>query len=292
VDRVPGDTLLITEAGDVLKRTAGRGEFIESFRPPNVYSNPFATFSDGAFVAIARVTSGPRYMPIATSGKSSGDSVRVRLVEFHLADAGGRTIASLGSMPHAIWTPVRNQLFGPARFHAARERYYTVFSSEYSVHVFGRQGQLELIVRRPATAAQVTAQHIESRKADEVSGIMRSAATHGTYFIEEDVMENQFRGVLPAAQHPVVSGLLVDADEHLWVRDYRIREDGILRSIPAEGGAPQLWRIFNRAGLWVAQIEIPDRLQVTEVGHDYVAGIWRDSLLVQTARIYPLNRQQ
>jgi hypothetical protein len=92
--------------------------------------------------------------------------------------------------------------------------------------------------------------------------------------------------------HPLISEILVDASEHLWVREYRIQQDGIDRSEPqsASAGEPQRFNIFSPDGQWLGSVDVPAQLQLTDIGVDYIAGIWRDEDLVESVRVYGLAR--
>ena len=78
---------------------------------------------------------------------------------------------------------------------------------------------------------------------------------------------------------PSSEALLVDAERHLWVRRYRL---------PWE--TTQRWDVFSPDGRWVATIATPDRLNVAQVGSDFILGTHRDSLDVERVRLHGLTR--
>ena len=69
----------------------------------------------------------------------------------------------------------------------------------------------------------------------------------------------------PPATLPAYDAILVDKDEHLWVRRY-----------PVAGKDSTPWIVFNPAGVQLATVTMPAALTVYEVGPDYVSGIVRD----------------
>ncbi|HEX7120895.1 MAG TPA: hypothetical protein VF178_00905 [Gemmatimonadaceae bacterium] len=52
------------------------------------------------------------------------------------------------------------------------------------------------------------------------------------------------------------------------------------------------WWIYDPRGVLIATMRTPARLRITEIGRDYVLGVWRDESDVQTVRRYALLRQQ
>lgn len=79
---------------------------------------------------------------------------------------------------------------------------------------------------------------------------------------------------------PWISGIVVDADGHVWVEEYRPRFD------PSR---PE-WGVFDGEGRWLGRVPVPAGLTPTEIGADYALGIARDALGVEYVRRYPLSR--
>ena len=81
-----------------------------------------------------------------------------------------------------------------------------------------------------------------------------------------------------ADEMPRYSQILTDMSDHVWVREFALDgEDGV-------------WRVFSPAGFLVARVVTPARLRVHEIGSDYVLGVWRDDLGVESVRMYALER--
>jgi hypothetical protein len=77
---------------------------------------------------------------------------------------------------------------------------------------------------------------------------------------------------------PTHEMLMVDGVGNLWVKEYIVLDE------------PVRWSIFDTTGRWLGGLTIPDHGRVTEVGEDYLLGIWADSLGVQTVRRYGLEK--
>jgi hypothetical protein len=93
-------------------------------------------------------------------------------------------------------------------------------------------------------------------------------------------MERALQGVEFPATRPPFSQALVDGLDHLWVRHYRL---------PGAVG-PEAWSVFHPEGHLLGLVEMPERLQVRQIGGDFVLGIWTDELDVRHIRLYSLER--
>jgi len=50
------------------------------------------------------------------------------------------------------------------------------------------------------------------------------------------------------------------------------------------------FQVFDPSGRWLGGLELPVGGQVTEIGSDYLLGIWTDDLEIQSIRMYGLNK--
>jgi len=78
---------------------------------------------------------------------------------------------------------------------------------------------------------------------------------------------------------PAISDLGVDATGHLWLRPFVLEATG-----------PVAWSVFAPDGRLRATVDLPPRFEPTEIGEDYVLGVSRDELDVETVRLYDLAR--
>jgi hypothetical protein len=69
----------------------------------------------------------------------------------------------------------------------------------------------------------------------------------------------------PPETLPPYDAMLVDALDHLWVRQY-----------PSAGAERTAWFVFDAACTHVVTVELPTELHVSEVGTNYVLGVQRD----------------
>jgi hypothetical protein len=85
----------------------------------------------------------------------------------------------------------------------------------------------------------------------------------------------------PPALVPTFDELVADTEGNTWARRYRETND-----------EPFDWIVFSADGVVLGSIRTPDRLTISEVGRDYVLGVWRDPLDVQHVRVHRLQRSE
>ncbi len=67
--------------------------------------------------------------------------------------------------------------------------------------------------------------------------------------------------------------LLIDPGDNLWVGHLVTPED-----------TDRVWSVFRPDGRWLGEVHVPGPLRITDIGDDYVVGIWRDADGTQTIR--------
>ena len=72
-----------------------------------------------------------------------------------------------------------------------------------------------------------------------------------------------------------------DAAGYLWVREY---------DFPNEARPAPLWTVFDPDGRMLGLLETPRGLSVSEIGEDYILGVARDELGVESVQLWPLRR--
>ena len=78
---------------------------------------------------------------------------------------------------------------------------------------------------------------------------------------------------------PVYQSSRVDLEGHLWVERYRTRWEEDRR-----------WWVFDPDGRWLGEPPVPTDIDVKEVGSDYLLGVRRDDLDVESVVMYRLDR--
>ena len=83
----------------------------------------------------------------------------------------------------------------------------------------------------------------------------------------------------PQDSMPAYEGFTVDSEGNLWVADAR------RPNTPTPS-----WNVFDREGVWLGWVEGPTGFRVTEIGGDYVLGLWRDEVEVEHVMLYALEK--
>ncbi|MEE8134428.1 MAG: hypothetical protein V3T56_05195 [Gemmatimonadales bacterium] len=83
----------------------------------------------------------------------------------------------------------------------------------------------------------------------------------------------------PQDSMPAYEEFTVDSEGNLWVADAR------RPNTPTPS-----WNVFDREGVWLGRVEGPTGFRVTEIGGDYVLGLWRDEVEVEHVMLYALEK--
>lgn len=83
----------------------------------------------------------------------------------------------------------------------------------------------------------------------------------------------------PQDSMPAYEGFTVDSEGNLWVADAR------RPNTPTPS-----WNVFGHEGVWLGHVEGPTGLRVTDIGRDYLLGLWRDEMEVEHVMLYALEK--
>lgn len=158
-----------------------------------------------------------------------------------------------------------------------RDRFYIGLAEHYEIQVYGPEGEIRQIIRRAWKPRAVVRPEIDGWVQNRLTEITDQAERRrAREAVDQYLRESALPEVMPA-----YSDLIVDANGNLWVRDYQP---------PWElGSAP--WSVFGPEGEWLGIIHLPYRFRPTDIGSDYVLGVWQDELDVEHLRLYALRRE-
>ncbi len=207
------------------------------------------------------------------------DQQAIRPVEpLYVIDAEGELTDSLFAYPGAEMYAFHstNLVFtGPPLFARSLEyevngnRIYVASNEQYEIRVHSLDGILESILRQQHVPLEVTNTDVAVLREEQLGGDtpeqMRALLT---------VVFNS--SPVPAAM-PAYDAILVDRVENLWVEEYNRPGDSVQR-----------WTVFNDAGEMLGTLSLPERFAISEVGDDYVLGVWEDELEIEHVRMYEL----
>ncbi len=142
-------------------------------------------------------------------------------------------------------------------------------NDELEIMEFSSLGDLRRIIRYPSASRP-----LQESEVTEASGELVRRAQSRPLPYPVDVF---FRADALPTLRPSFEDLLVDSRGALWVGPYR-------RTRSAENA----WWVFAADGTLEGAVRLPHRLELLEVGEDYVLGRTEDDLGVEFIRVYPL----
>lgn len=152
----------------------------------------------------------------------------------------------------------------------AGDRIYSGLGEVFEVEVRRADGVLESLIRAAVRPRSVRPEDLERWR----RGLLERASERSRPAVERVVRDAPVPATMPA-----YSAFRVDAEGNLWVRVY------------APPGEPAVtWRVFDPRGRWLGEVDLPEGLDVTEIGADYLLGIVRDELDVEYVRLYRIEK--
>ena len=227
-------------------------------------------FPDGALLVTPQVIlQGPPGEPIP------------REVTLLIYSADGDSLRSMGPFPGPDFT-MPNFSRGAVNLSApfppqlvtfpGRAGLYVGASRDLEVQRLQSDGTLDLLIRASHRSLTLTDEHRDTFEDSERGRLAESASAE------------QLEVLLAAVEYPETvppySQLLVDSEDHLWVRDYKI----------SGTPGPEVWSVFGPEGQLLGALRTPERLQVRQIGADFILGVWTDELDVRYIRMYTLER--
>ncbi len=137
-----------------------------------------------------------------------------------------------------------------------RRHVYVGAADSGVVQVYALDGTPAGTRRLPESDRRVTAADLE--RAKRIDSLGQDATT-------QKATRRVWELDTPPSMLPAYDAIIVDMDEHLWVRRY-----------PTAGKDSTPWIVFNPDGVHVATVVMPADLTVHEVGPDYISGIVRN----------------
>jgi len=186
------------------------------------------------------------------------DSLGVFFLKETLMDTGESSSALVVDAPFG--TAASTIVFG--------EELYYGSSKQYEIQVFTNEGLLTRIYRRPVPNAPVTELDMELYRDDFVGD-----SDEFESWARRRVSDLEFPETKPA-----YGRIKLDALGNIWVDEYRWRRDDAARN----------WTVFDTAGRMLGVVEVPPRFAITDIGEDYLLGVWYDEMDVSYVRMYRL----
>lgn len=195
-------------------------------------------------------------VPVDTFGLFPGPRSEVQMLEF-----GGR------SMPMPIMIPFS----GTTHIAAAGGRVYVGVSDTYEIRTYTPAGELSMLIRRAHEPRPVTEHEIAETRT-RLMEVIES---------QSNPLMAQFREAYEKISYPetmpAFGNLVADRDGNLWVSEPVALTEN-----------PRRWSVFDRNGVWLGDVTTPARLNVQEIGSNYILGNATDDLDVEQVLLYAL----
>lgn len=154
--------------------------------------------------------------------------------------------------------------FGPMpAASASGERISVGATDAYAITEFGPDGTATRVVRREVAPQAFTEAHF--RQVADRFPQMASALAE----------------IPRPSRATAFASLLVDRENNLWVQDY-----------PSPGAASVSWAVFNPKGDMLGQVALPAAFRPTDIGADYVLGVWTDDWMSSASRCTRFERHE
>ena len=200
------------------------------------------------------------------------------------ASAEGSVIDTLGTYPNmkrdiktrefrgrSFPIPI-TQPFTPMTVVAVyHDKVYVGTSDTYEIKEYALDGTLMRMIRKdhtPVTVTEEMQQSFRERLERNLSGSPQAAPLLELY---DDITYPETA--------PAFNQIRVDEVGYLWVQQYPEGDDD-----------PLVWSVFDPEGALLGTVNMPPRFVVSQIGSDYVLGMWTDDVDVQYLRMYELNK--
>jgi len=180
------------------------------------------------------------------------------------------------------WGTVRaGQLTGSSPLPLGRDLLKTIVNDRvfvgtgdaYEVAVYRLDGTLEMLVRLAVAERSLTDADIAAYIEEQLRGVENAERREQTrrFYLDIDLPTHL----------PPYAAFIVDAAKTLWIQDYAGPRDTEIA-----------WRRFTSDGRYIGVAILPARLEVFEIGEDYVLGVQRDDLDIEYVQLFGLGTSE
>lgn len=246
----------------------GAGAFAENLRVAEGGADlpfPHGFFRDGTILASIHASDSGDYTELG---------VIQRPVTYHRYEREGALLTDLTALPgQAVYRGVDPEgtgfTFSPG--HSVRpfaavgaSTWFWGPGDAYEVQEWSMEGQL-LKISRIDREPRPMPQELISEWEEQIRALPPDAAI--------------MRRAIPLPEFlPAHEEILVDPIGNVWMSGYEVLDED-----------PK-WQVFDSFGRWLGEVTVPAGGRITEVGADYLVGVWRDDLDVETVRVYGLHK--
>jgi hypothetical protein len=270
--RMGPDSLAVFEYGNarvsVLGDDGGFGRTVHFDQVPGRPTPiPVGPFADGSFLGRAHMIG---YEEPLSEGVHRGTVLFVRwsgvgeLLDTEVSRPDGeRYHRPLDGRPMMGGPPFGRQ-FGVVQ---SAEGWYYGSADRFEIEYLSPEGELQRIIRRGVDNRPVT---------PDLRGEWLRQARERWARMPAPVLEWRLTMPFPETMPAHESDMATDEDGNLWVPEYKI---------PTEQPS---WAVFDPDGRFLGIVDTPANGFVTDIGSDFILGVWQDELEVEQVKMYRL----
>jgi hypothetical protein len=193
-----------------------------------------------------------------------------------LDDPGGEPVAELGTFTSSERIGMSSgsspHPFGRRAVLAVGEDRVLIGTSErFEVMVFDHAADLRAIFRGPAPDLEIRPEHLALYREEGLAS--GDPEWHA-------VLARQMAEIEMPSSFPAYDRLELDVEGHLWVREFR-----------KPGHEGPFWHVFDPEGALLGRVRTPASLEILEIGADWVLGLHRGALGVESVQLHALDRR-
>jgi hypothetical protein len=147
---------------------------------------------------------------------------------------------------------------------------YTGDGASFEIHDLDRHGDLVRIIRRHGQRMSVSAASIAVLEAQLLEEVRTDAQRRRRQRLFQEWTYPPFQ--------PAYDQLMLDQAANIWVRHFGV------------GAGLSQWSVFDPAGRWLGEVEMPAGFAARQIGRDFVLGIAVDDAGVEYVQLYTLQK--
>lgn len=269
-----GDSLLAWDGrlrrGTIFSRSSG-------VAPPRVVSGRY----EGNFQAFGSTENGSLLFYSPGSGfrrdlNPGRQWILTDILAMDLDDGRVDTIAKLPDRERVVGLDGNAPMLVPLRYAiqaVGRDGFYWATPDKYEIGFYDPNGNLQRILRRPIQPRAVEPTMIAQYVEEQVQRVARTQGDEAAAATRELYQSESY-----GEEIPLFASAFVDRDQRLWVSE---------SEWPSEA-FPTRWSIFSTEGIWLGDLEAPERVRVLDALGSTVLGVWHDELDVQHVQVHNL----